>query len=99
VTEQDETDEQKRKQFWELAGLTDRQIPEFGILCVTFIDVDGERRFNWRVADATAGIELDAMMVVLENLAESVARATHEVEFDGPNGLMDPGNPGDSTDP
>jgi hypothetical protein len=93
VTEPDEIDEQFREQFWELAGLTDRQIPEFGILAVTYIDVDGERRFNWRVADAMAGIEVEAMIDVLRNLAESVAAHGQEVEFDGPlddpNGLMD----------
>ncbi len=99
MTERDETDEQKREQFWELAGLTERQIPEFGLLVVTYLDVDGERRFNWRIADAAAGIELDAMIEVLQNLARSLTDSTQEIEFDGPNGLMDPGNPGDSTDP
>ena len=99
MTEFDETDEQKREQFWELAGLTDRQIPEFGILAVTYIDVDGVRRFNWRVADALAGIEVEAMIDTLQNLARSIMAASQEIEFDGPNGLMDSGDPGESTDP
>ncbi len=102
MTERDETDEQQRKQFWELAGLTERQIPEFGLLVVTYLDVDGERRFNWRIADGTDGMELDAMIEVLRNLAQSLAESAVDrtddfPDFD-PNGLMDPGNPGDSTD-
>ena len=98
MTEQDETDEQKRKQFWELADLTERQIPEFGILAVAFVDVDGVRRFNWRVADALDGIEVETMIETLRNLAASIIAASQEIEFEIPNGLMDPGNPGDSTD-
>jgi hypothetical protein len=97
VTEHDEIDEHG-EQFWELAGLTDRQIPEFGILAVSYIDVDGVRRFNWRVADALDGIEVEAMIDVLQNLARSIVAASQEVEIEIPNGLMDPGNPGDSSD-
>ena len=98
MTEFDATDKHG-EQFWELAGLTDRQIPEFGILAVTYIDVDGMRRFNWRVADALDGIEVEAMIDMLQNLARSIMAHGQEIEFDGPNGLMDSGDPGDSTDP
>ena len=99
MTELDETDEQKREQIWKLVGLTERQIPEFGIVVAAFLDVDGERRFNWRVADAAGGIELDAMIEVLRNLAVALAQSANDFSDFDPNGLMDPGNPGDSTDP
>jgi hypothetical protein len=93
----DEVARQDREQLWELGGLADGQTVDFGVLVISYIDRDGESRFNWRVVLGSGPVEGDAVIELLADLAASVE--ANQVEFDGPNGLMDSGDPGESTDP
>ncbi len=95
MTERDETDEQE--QFWKLGGLAEGQTIDFGLLVISYIDRDGQSRFNWRVFLGSGPVEGNALIELLDDLADSIRN--NQVDFDSPNGLMDPGNPGDSTDP
>lgn len=77
-----ESDDGFEDRLWDLVEIGPGQQPEFGIVAVSYIDLDGHQRFSWRIASATEGVDLEPVLELLNQLSHSVQAHTEVLPLD-----------------
>ncbi len=77
-----ESDDDFAQRIWEIVEIGEGQMPEFGIVAVSYIDRDAQQRFSWRIASTTDGVDLAPVLERLNQLSHAIESRTETLPID-----------------